>query len=283
MNAEAAAQAGTAAKAKRADGMRADARRNYQRLLAAAGAAFAERGADDVSLEEIARRAGVGIGTLYRHFPTRRALLEAVYRDQVDALDARAAELIGADSPAPALAEWVAALVTFGKAKRSLTTALLEVLDKDSELLSSCRDILLGATDALLEAVYRDQVDALDARAAELIRADSPAPALAEWVAALVTFGKAKRSLTTALLEVLDKDSELLSSCRDVLLGATDALLERAQQAGAVRADVRGSDVIRLAHGVSMAADMGQDPGQAGRMLALILDGLFSPAARSAH
>lgn len=208
MNAEVAAQAGTAAKAKRADGMRADARRNYQRLLAAAGAAFAERGADDVSLEEIARRAGVGIGTLYRHFPTRQALLEAV---------------------------------------------------------------------------YRDQVDALDARAAELIRADSPAVALAEWVAALVTFGKAKRSLTTALLEVLDKDSELLSSCRDVLRGATDALLERAQQAGAARADVRGSDVIRLAHGVSMAADMGQDPGQAGRMLALILDGLLSPAARPAH
>ena len=77
MNAEVA----VSAKAERTDGMRSDARRNYQRLLAAAGAAFAERGADDVSLEEIARRAGVGIGTLYRHFPTRQALLEAVYRD----------------------------------------------------------------------------------------------------------------------------------------------------------------------------------------------------------
>jgi AcrR family transcriptional regulator len=214
MNAEAAAQAGTghvagaAATARRADGMRADARRNYARLLAAAGAAFAERGADDVSLEEIARRAGVGIGTLYRHFPTRQALLEAV---------------------------------------------------------------------------YRDQVDALGARAAELAQADSPAAGLAEWVAALVTFGKAKRSLTTALLEVLDKDSELLSSSRDVLCGATDALLERAQRAGAARTDVRGTDVIRLAHGVSMAADMGQDPGQADRMLALVLDGLLGPAGRSAH
>jgi AcrR family transcriptional regulator len=188
--------------------MRADARRNYERLLATAGAAFAERGADDVSLEEIARRAGVGIGTLYRHFPTRQALLEAV---------------------------------------------------------------------------YRDQVDALDARAAELIQADSPAEALAEWVAALVTFGKAKRSLTTALLDVLDKDSELLSSCRDVLRGATEALLTRAQGAGAARADVQASDVIRLAHGVSMAADMGQDPGQAGRMLALVLDGLLGPVGRPAH
>src|SRR5271169_299401 len=66
--------------------MRADARRNYDRLLAAAAAAFAEHGADDVSLEEIARRAGVGIGTLYRHFPNRRDLLEAVYLDQVRGL-----------------------------------------------------------------------------------------------------------------------------------------------------------------------------------------------------
>jgi len=192
MNAE------VAAPAKHGDGLRADARRNYQRLLAAAGAAFAERGADDVSLEEIARRAGVGIGTLYRHFPTRQTLLEAVYRDQVDALDARAAELIQADSPAAALAEWLAALVTFGKAKRGLTTGML--------------------------------------------------------------------------------DSELLSSCRDVLHGATETLLARAQQAGAVRADVQGADVIRLVHAVSIAADLGQDPGQADRMLALVLAGLLRPA-----
>jgi AcrR family transcriptional regulator len=214
MNADAAVQltkdrAGARAGGESPDGthaesMRADARRNYQRLLAAAAAAFAERGADTVSLEEIARRAGVGIGTLYRHFPTRQALLEAVYRDQVDGLDAQARELLTAESP--------------------------------------------GA-------------------------------ALADWVTALVAFGKTKRSLTTALLEVLDKDAEPLSSCRTVLCNATDALLERAQRAGVARADVRGTDVIRLAHGVSMAADMGGDPGQAGRMLALVLDGLLSPTA----
>src|SRR5580704_8204919 len=72
--------------------MRADAQRNYQRLLDAAVTVFAEHGADDASLEEIARRAGVGIGTLYRHFPTRQALLEAVYRDQVDGMRAKADE-----------------------------------------------------------------------------------------------------------------------------------------------------------------------------------------------
>src|SRR5258708_8143497 len=85
---------GSDAQARAERGMRADARRNYERLLSAAAAAFAEHGADDVSLEEIARRAGVGIGTLYRHFPTRQALLEAVYRDHVEALLARAAALL---------------------------------------------------------------------------------------------------------------------------------------------------------------------------------------------
>src|SRR5216683_1164509 len=104
---------------RRADrGMRADARRNYERLLSAAAAAFATRGADDVSLEEIARRAGVGIGTLYRHFPTRQALLEAVYRDQVEALRARADELAEAESPGDALAEWLRAMVKFSSTKR---------------------------------------------------------------------------------------------------------------------------------------------------------------------
>src|ERR1700756_1323695 len=87
--------------------MRADAQRNYAKLLGAASEAFLESGADDVSLEEIARRAGVGIGTLYRHFPTRQALLEAVYRDQVELLRARAEELIATKPPAEALTTWL--------------------------------------------------------------------------------------------------------------------------------------------------------------------------------
>src|ERR1700756_4745030 len=98
--------------------MRADAQRNYAKLLGAASAAFVESGADDVSLEEIARRAGVGIGTLYRHFPTRQALLEAVYLGQVEALSARADELLASDSPEEAFAAWLRALVGFSSTKR---------------------------------------------------------------------------------------------------------------------------------------------------------------------
>src|SRR5712672_2219048 len=131
-------------------GMRADARRNYQKLLTVAAEAFTERGTDDVSLEEIARRAGVGIGTLYRHFPTRQALLEAVYRDQVEALRARADELLRSVPPGAALATWLGDLLEFGRTKRNLTSALLTTLSKDSELLSSCSSMMRGAvTDVL--------------------------------------------------------------------------------------------------------------------------------------
>src|SRR5450755_4072412 len=108
--------------------MRADARRNHRLLVSAAIAVFIENGADDASLEEIARRAGVGIGTLYRHFPTRQALLEAVYRDQVEIMCARADELLGSQSPGDALATWLQALVQFGSTKRSLTSAMLATL-----------------------------------------------------------------------------------------------------------------------------------------------------------
>src|ERR1700736_5690411 len=75
---------------------RADARRNRERVLAAAREAFAE-GGESTALEEIARRAGVGIGTLYRHFPNRQALLEALYLDEVEEICRSAAQLNGAD------------------------------------------------------------------------------------------------------------------------------------------------------------------------------------------
>src|SRR5215468_572900 len=88
-------------------GMRADARRNYEKLLTAAAEIFAEHGADDVSLEQIAKRAGVGIGTLYRHFPTRHALLEAVYRSEVEKLASAEQELSGKLPPVKALRAWM--------------------------------------------------------------------------------------------------------------------------------------------------------------------------------
>src|SRR5215216_6625186 len=104
--------------------LRADARRNRDRLIAAAREAFAERGAE-ASLDDIARRAGVGPGTLYRHFPTRLTLIEAVYRDGVEALCAEARDLMSSPSPGEALATWLRSVLSYAGEKRGLATALM--------------------------------------------------------------------------------------------------------------------------------------------------------------
>lgn len=104
--------------------MRADARRNYDRLVAVAGAVVAEQGAD-ASLEEIARRAGVGSATLHRHFPGRYALLDAVFRDRVDGLCAQAAELLAEQSPGDALETWLRAVVAHASRNRGLAPSLM--------------------------------------------------------------------------------------------------------------------------------------------------------------
>ncbi len=150
--------------------LRADAQRNYQALLTAASAAFADHGADDVSLEEIARRAGVGIGTLYRHFPARRDLLAAVYTDQVDALRVRADELLESGPPDQALATWLRAVVDFGRTKRNLSTALLASFDKESELLSSCSAVMRESAAALLSRAQQAGTVRADASAADVLR-----------------------------------------------------------------------------------------------------------------
>src|SRR5215210_2811575 len=102
---------------------RADARRNYEKVLAAAREAFAE-GGESTTLEEIARRAGVGIGTLYRHFPNRQALLEALYVDEVEEVCRSAAQLEGAD-PWDALSGWFERFIAYMGTKRALAAELL--------------------------------------------------------------------------------------------------------------------------------------------------------------
>ncbi|WP_433173535.1 TetR/AcrR family transcriptional regulator [Actinoallomurus sp. CA-150999] len=117
---------------------RADARRNYDRLLTEADAAFREKGTD-ASLEGIARRAGVAIGTLYGHFPSRRALIGGLLRERNDALFERGEELLTHPSAAQALIEWVRAVVEHAAAYQGLATMLADGLDDQaSELHESC-------------------------------------------------------------------------------------------------------------------------------------------------
>jgi AcrR family transcriptional regulator len=132
---------------------RADARRNHEKLISAAREAFAEDGTS-ASLEDIARRAQVGIGTLYRHFPTRQDLLEAAYVDEVEAICRSAADL--ADLPPwDALVAWLHRFVRFAATKRALAAELIAYIDEDAEVFRSCGASVYTAGQSLLERAQR--------------------------------------------------------------------------------------------------------------------------------
>lgn len=178
---------------------RADAQRNYDKLVTAAREVFAEEGSD-ATLEAISRRAGVGIGTLYRHFPRREDLIEAAYLDGVQ-----------------------------------------EICDA--------------------AAGYADL---------------PPWEALTGWLREFVSFATTKRALSDAMFAYLDRDAPVFQSCSSAIYNAGEVLLKRAQEAGAVRADVDVSDVTKMIAGI--AGIRTADPEQIDRIVALALDGLRPPA-----
>ncbi|MCE9672854.1 TetR/AcrR family transcriptional regulator [Myxococcus stipitatus] len=128
--------------------LRADGRRNRERIIAAAEELVARDGAQ-ASLEEIARRAGVGSATLHRHFPSRQALLEAVFRDGVAQLCARATARTGA-KPAAELADWLEDLTVYTATHRGLAAALLAGPDGLTPEELCCTDMLLGVLNVLV-------------------------------------------------------------------------------------------------------------------------------------
>jgi len=129
---------------------RADAVRNRERILEAAQVVFSA-GGPDASLEAVARRAGVGIGTLYRHFPTREALFEAVYRHQVEQLADLAEQLKSQPQPVEALRHWLRSNVKFVATKKGMSAALALAANSSSELAAYSRDRLTKAVGALLD------------------------------------------------------------------------------------------------------------------------------------
>jgi AcrR family transcriptional regulator len=149
--------------------MRADARRNYERIVAVARDVFAEHGAE-APLDDIARRAHVGAGTLYRHFPSRDTLIEAVYRGEIETLCARAYELLDDRSPDDALNEWMREHVSFVLNKRGLAMTLKAALERDSETFALCKTKLRDAAAALLTAAQDVAAVRADVRADDLLR-----------------------------------------------------------------------------------------------------------------
>ena len=176
--------------------MRADARRNYERLVVAARKVFAEEGGQ-ASMEAIAREAGVGVGTLYRHFPKRIDVVEAVYRTDVEQLVQTAERVVAELEP------WEAVV-------------------------------------AFLEAFVR--------------------------------YAQGKRTFLNELREAFEKNPDLRSQCRERIDCAMNLVFSRAQQAGVVRTDIDGSDVMQLVGPMCTSATLSED--QCTRLLATILDGL---------
>jgi AcrR family transcriptional regulator len=150
--------------------MRADAQRNRDALLEAAAAAFTEHG-PAASLEDVARRAGVGIGTLYRHFPTREALVEAAYRRSLETLCDQADQLAQELPPAEALEAWLQAFVGYAVTKRGLGAVLKMAADGSTELFAEMRARIRAAMAGLIDSAVAAGTIRPDANAADLLGA----------------------------------------------------------------------------------------------------------------
>jgi AcrR family transcriptional regulator len=148
--------------------MRADAKRNYDKVVGAARLAFAETGAE-TSLEAVARRAGVGIGTLYRHFPTRQALLEAVYIGEVQQLCSATQQLLGLP-PWESFVELSHRLMGYLATKKALAHELMNYVDRESAFFKSCRADLFVAGEPILRRAQEAGVVRTDTDFTELIQ-----------------------------------------------------------------------------------------------------------------
>src|SRR5215510_11899053 len=152
--------------------LRADAQKNRDKLIKAAGLAFFQHGID-TSLEEIAERAGVGIGTLYRHFPTREHLVEVVYRREVELLCGAADELARRERPDIALEQWMQRFVDYIATKRGMANSLRLLLTTNSELFARTSGLIPLALRRLVEAAAASGYIRKDIDSADLLQAMS--------------------------------------------------------------------------------------------------------------
>jgi AcrR family transcriptional regulator len=172
--------------------VRADAARNRETLLAAATRAFASAGTEP-SMRAIAREADVGIATLYRHFPTRESLVDAVYQDQVERLTTGASELLGQLPPGQALRRWMDLFGDWLATKHGMVDTLLTMIDSGAIGLARTRAELLAAITTILEA----------GAAAGDIRADVSAEDVAASLIGIFTVAGANHAQAGRLLDLL--------------------------------------------------------------------------------
>jgi AcrR family transcriptional regulator len=149
---------------------RTDALRNRERILEVAKGAFTRHGAD-TSLDEIAKKAGVGAGTLYRHFPTRGALLEAVYRSEVEKLAAAQRKFAETMPPIDALRTWMLLFVDYVATKQIIAPAFNAVVGGPTKLYEGSRAQIQGAMDELVKRAKKSGELRRDLDASDLLRA----------------------------------------------------------------------------------------------------------------
>jgi AcrR family transcriptional regulator len=153
--------------------MRADARRNYDLLVIAARNVFADQGGG-ASMEAIAKQAGVGVGTLYRHFPKRIDIVEAVYRDDVEVLVASADRGLTDQEPWAALEAWLRAYVDYGRSKRTFLNELHEAFEKNPDLKPASRDRIWDVCERVLHRAQDAGAARRDIDGADLMQLVSP-------------------------------------------------------------------------------------------------------------
>jgi AcrR family transcriptional regulator len=149
---------------------RTDAQRNRERILEVAKEAFTRSGAN-ASLDDIAKEAGVGAGTLYRHFPTRDALIEMVYRTEVEKLAAAEKQFSDAMSPVEALRAWMLLFVDYIAAKQIIAPALNTLVGGPSKLFEGSRSQIQGAIDSLVKRAIKSHDIRRDLEPFDLLRA----------------------------------------------------------------------------------------------------------------
>jgi AcrR family transcriptional regulator len=169
---------------------RADAARNYDLLIAAAREAFTQDDAE-ASLEDIARRAGVGIGTLYRNFPTRKDLLAAVYEEEVQAICRSADDFVGLP-PWEALVGWLRRFTQYAVTKHALMDALMSYVDRDDPVFGSCRAAINTTGTELLER----------AKASGDVRPDTEFTDVGRMVGSIATMRHAEPDQVERILEL---------------------------------------------------------------------------------
>jgi AcrR family transcriptional regulator len=172
--------------------MRADARRNNDRLVVAAKVVFAAQGGD-ASMDAIAREAGVGVGTLYRHFPKRIDIVEAVYRNDVDDLILAAEKAAANLEPWPAVVNWLEAFIRYAIGKRTFLNELREAFEKNPQLHVSSRE--------RIETAFRGILDR--AQAAGVARTDVDGADLVQLIGAMCTSATLQEGQAERLLAVI--------------------------------------------------------------------------------